>query len=473
MIEPMTEPQTEPQAEPAPDVPRPSRLARFRQLRDRIDPIIDPDRDQYTQAALARHKREGLNMAVRARWIALAIIACLLPVLNFSWEILWYEVLLLAMAGVGWLQKRVGRVGRSMAEFAVMVLDLALMTFILVFPNPFETSNWPAPLFYHFGNFLYLFVILAAGTLAYSWRTILAIGNWTAWFWAIGAIGIHLFGARVPELTEAIAAAVGTETDILDVLDPNRVKWDMRLQEIVVFLIVAAILAFSIRRLERLVLGNAALERERTNLSRYFSPRMVEELSRNDEPLKETREHEVAVLFVDIEGFTGFASARSPQEVIAVLRRFHAMMEAQVFGHEGTLDKFLGDGLMATFGTPLPGERDAENALAAMRAMIADMERWNAERAAAREAPIRARFGLHYGPVVLGDIGATQLEFAVIGHTVNVASRLEALTRDLGAVAVISDEMRAALGRVPEGFARREAQAIRGIDGAVTVWTLE
>lgn len=461
---------SDPTSDPARDGRRPRRVTRFRWLTDRLEPEVEPDR--YAQAALARHKREGLNMAVRARWIALAIVAALLPVLNFSWEILWYEALLLAMAGVGWLQKRVGRVGRSRREFAVMVLDLALMTFILTYPNPFESSDWPAPVYYMFGNFLYLFIILAAGTLAYSWRTIMAIGSWTAGFWAIGATGIHFFGARVPELTERIGAALGADSDLMELLDPNRVKWDLRLQEIVLFLIVAAILSFSIRRLERLVLGNASLERERTNLSRYFSPRMVEELSRNDEPLKATREHEVAVLFVDIEGFTNFAAARPPQEVIAVLRRFHGLMEAQVFAHEGTLDKFLGDGLMATFGTPFPGERDAENALAALRAMIADMDEWNADRATAGQAPIRARFGLHYGPVVLGDIGATQLEFAVIGNTVNVASRLEALTRDLGAVAVISDEMRETLGRVPEGFERREGQVIRGIDGAVTVWAL-
>ena len=449
----------------------PRRPSRIRWLSDRLEP--DPvDANRYTAAALERHKREGLRMAIRARWIALSIIALLLPVLNFSWEMLWYEFLLLAMAGVGWLQWRVGTVGRSLPEFAAMVLDLALMTFIVVFPNPFESNVWPAALYYHFGNFQYLFVILAAGTLAYSWRTILAIGSWTAGLWALGALWVYLYGAQVPELTAAIAGAVGDDTDILELLDPNRVKWDLRLQEIVLFMIVAAILAFSIRRLERLVLGNALLERERTNLSRYFSPRVVEDLSRNDEPLKEIREHDVAVLFVDIEGFTSFAAGRPPQEVIAVLRRFHGLMEAQVFGHEGTLDKFLGDGLMATFGTPFPGERDAENALAAMRAMIADMEGWNAERAAAGEVPIRARFGLHYGPVVLGDIGATQLEFAVIGNTVNVASRLEALTRSLGAVAVISDEMREALGRVPDGFTRRDGQVIRGIEGAVTVWAL-
>ena len=87
---------------------------------------------------------------------------------------------------------------------------------------------------------------------------------------------------------------------------------------------------------------------------------------------------------------------------------------------------------MATFGTPAAGEADATRALRCARAMIAAMSVWNREREAAGEPAIRAGFDLHYGPAVLGDIGANRLEFAVIGDTVNVASRVEALTRELG-----------------------------------------
>ncbi|MEM8732243.1 MAG: adenylate/guanylate cyclase domain-containing protein [Pseudomonadota bacterium] len=458
------------------DVSRPPRLP-IRWLSDRW--VSDPpsESNRYTIAAMERHKREGLELAVRSRWIALLVIAVLLPILNFNWNVLWYEFLLLLMAGVGWVQRRVGRVGRSRPEFAMMVLDVALMTFILTFPNPFSDNTWPDATYYSFGNFLYIFVILASGTLAYSWRTLLAIGAWTALLWMLAALGVHWFGQTSPALSEALQGALGDDPGLLGLLDPNLVKWDIRLQEVVVFMIVAAVLAVSIRRLERLVLSNAVLERERTNLSRYFSPRVVEDLSRNDEPLKEIREHDVAVLFVDIAGFTAFAATRPPQEVIDTLRRFHAMMEAQVFAHEGTLDKFLGDGLMATFGTPLPTPGDPLNAIAALKAMQTDVETWNATRAASDLSPISVRFGLHYGPAVLGDIGATQLEFAVIGNTVNVASRMEALTRDLSASAVISADMHAAVtaaggAALLEGFVQRPGQEIRGLEGQVTVWTL-
>lgn len=457
------------------DVPSP-RLTLLNRIWPRTSPAAPP-RDRYAEAALERHKREGLEMAVRARWIALAVVALMLPVLNFAWEMLWYEALLAALAAMGWLQRRVGRVGLSYLELGVLFADLALLTVALVLPNPFQNDPWPAALAYHFGNFNYFFIILAAGTLAYSWRTITAIGTWTAVLWALGAVWVHVRGLHIPALSAATEAAFGADPRMVDLLDPNRVQADIRLQEIVVFVIVANVLAFSIRRLQRLVLSNAALERERSNLSRYFSPRVVEELSHKDEPLKETREHEVAVLFVDIEGFTAFAAGRPPSEVIGVLRRFHEIVEGRIFAHGGTLDKFLGDGAMATFGTPEPGDRDVVNALEALRAMIGAMAGWNAERAKAGEAPVRARFGLHFGPVVLGDIGATQLEFAVIGHTVNVASRLEALTRDLGVTAILSEDMRRAavsadVDGLLDGFEPRGAQRIRGIDGEVSVWAL-
>ena len=176
-------------------------------------------------------------------------------------------------------------------------------------------------------------------------------------------------------------------------------------------------------------LAQAAAERERANLARYFSPNVVEQLSHNDEPLKKISTQEIAVMFVDIVGFTSYAAARDPEEVIGTLREFHGLMEAEIFRHSGTLDKYLGDGLMATFGTPVVGARDASDALACARAMCVVLDQWNAERRQAGEPEIHAGIGIHFGEAVQGDIGANRLEYAVIGTAVNIASRLEAMTR--------------------------------------------
>lgn len=436
--------------------------------------------NKYTEAALRRHKVEGLELAVRARWIAMGLIALFMVVLIPHWSVIYYHAILALIAANGWLMRRIGRVGQSRPELALIFVDLVLMTVGMVVPNPLADLQAPLAMQYRFDNFLYFFVILAAGTLAYSWRTVLAIGTWTAVMWAAGLALAWWFAKPMPELSEVARQGYADFPQLARYLDPNSFNIKLRIQEIVVFVIVAATLALSVRRFNALLISNAGLERERANLSRYFSPNVVEELSQNDEPLKQIRTHDVAVLFIDIVDFTKFAATREPREVIEVLRGFHARMEAQVFRFDGTLDKYLGDGLMATFGTPFAGQHDATHAMECGAAMVAEIDRWNAERQRAGAPEICAGIGLHYGSVVLGDIGANRLEFAVIGNTVNVSSRLETLTRQLKVRVVMSDDLRNQVRResgddtpILEGFRRLAGQDIRGVERKMTLWTMK
>lgn len=426
---------------------------------------------RHAQEALARNKQQGMDLAFRARAIALSLTAVLLVFLNPNWDVLWYQGLLFLLVLVGYFQRRVGRVGQSRAELLLLFFDLLLMTLALLIPNPLSTADVPTALIYQFDVFQYFYIILATGVLSYSWRTILAIGNWTLGLWLIGALCIWFFGYKVPGLSEAALGLFPSNQDLSRQLDPNFVHWDLRIQEVVVFIIVAGILAVTVRRYQNLVLDSAEMSRERTNLARYFSPTMVEELSQKDEPLGQIRSHDAAVLFVDIVGFTAFSDGRPPQEVIETLRAFHARMESEVFAHGGTLDKYLGDGLMATFGTPLPLQDDAARAVACVRAMVDRMAALNALREVDGLPRIEARFGLHYGPVVLGDIGANRLEFAVLGDTVNVASRLEAMTRTLRVQAIVSDAVIQAAG-THEGFTSAPDQQVRGVAEPLAVWVL-
>lgn len=439
---------------------------------------MPPHSNALAEQSIAAAKREGLELAVRARWVALAVIAVLVPFLNPNWEVIYYLVLIGLFALIGWAHLRVGKVGQSRAELLLLFCDLALLTIITVLPNPWRSVDWPTPMQYRFDNFIYFFVFLAAGTLAYSWRTIVAIGTWTAGLWTAGMLWIIAFPNANPGMAAAIAVALGPQERLLSIFDPNSIELGLRVQEIVVFLIVAFTLAMTVRRSSQLVVDHAGVVRERANLARYFSPNVVEELSHNDEPLKQVRDQNVAVLFVDIVGFTTFAEGRTPTDVITTLRQFHAAMEGQVFRYGGTLDKFLGDGLMATFGTPLAGERDATQALLCCAAMVEAVEVLNAERVAAGQPALLASFGVHYGPVVLGDIGANRLEFAVIGNTVNVASRLEGLSRPLECVLVASDDIvrqarqevdfdERCLAHLVEGI----PQSIRGLEHPIVVWT--
>ena len=396
---------------------------------------------KFAEAALTDSKREGLLLAVRARWVALAVTAATLPIINPEWEVLYYVVMLGLFALIGWAQLKVGKAERSVPELVLIFCDLLLMTFLTVVPNPWSTVDWPVAMQYRFDSFIYFFVFLATATLAYSWRTVVAMGFWTSALWAIGVGWVYLQPQTHAALSERVRAAVGSDVRLFDIIDPSSIGFGARFQQITVFLIVAMTLALAARRSNALLISHAGIERERTNLARYFSPNVVEQLSKNDDPLKQVRTQNVAVLFADIVDFTAYADGRSPMEVIGTLRQFHERMEREVFRHAGTLDKYLGDGLMATFGTPFTSDSDAGNALRCAQAMIGSIAELNRERKTRNEPPIQLSVGLHFGQVVLGDIGLNRLEFAVIGTAVNAASRLEALTREYGCALVASDEL--------------------------------
>ena len=429
----------------------------------------------YLREALSADKREGLRLAIRARWVALAVIGLFLPYLNPNWDVLYYEALLVAFALIGWAQLRAGQVTQSRRELLLIFCDLALMTVTLMVPNPFLSEDWPTAFQYKFEGFSYFYILLAPATMAYSWRTIFAYGGWTTGLWLGALILVALFGVEIPELSERAAAAFAGYERILPYLDPNELLVNLRIQELLIFLIVVATLALNGRRTNQLLVRQAEAARERANLARHFPPNIVDEMAERDQPLGAVRSQQVAVMFADIVGFTRMAERQTPDDVVALLRQFHGRMEAAVFDHHGTLDKFLGDGLMATFGTPDPGPGDAANALRCGRAMLAEIAQWNKEREAQGAEPIRVSIGLHYGTVVLGDIGSERrLEFAVLGDTVNVASRLEALTRTLGVAMVSSGDLVHAVAGDDDllsDMAAGGAQMLRGRDEPIDVWT--
>lgn len=463
----------------APTDKRAQELARERERAKQRDLGLDGTllENRFAEAALDAHKRRGLQLAVQARWIMLPLIGLFITFIIPGPEVLYYHGFLLLLCLNGWFISRAGKVGRSKLELFLMFLDLLILTLGMVTPNPLSQHDIPLAMHYRFDNFQYFFVILAAGTMAYSWRTVIAIGTWTVAMW-LSALGLAMWLAEpVPELSEAVQAALAAQPELAEFFDPNSFVPKLRVQEALVFLLVAVTLGFSVRRFNGLLRSNASLERERANLSRYFSPNVVDQLSQNDEPLKQVRSENVAVLFIDIVGFTRLTADLDPRAVIDLLREFHGRMEREVFRHHGTLDKYLGDGLMATFGTPVAGQQDATNALSCAHAMRDTLAKWNIERRLAGEPEIKAGIGIHYGEAVLGDIGANRLEFAVLGTTVNVAARLEQLTRTLQADIVVS----AGLARqveaekislhLLEGSRTLPDQPVRGLEQPMTVLT--
>src|SRR5207247_2875478 len=132
---------------------------------------------------------------------------------------------------------------------------------------------------------------------------------------------------------------------------------------------------------------------------------IVEMLAAQDEPLGAVRRQTVAVLFVDIVGFTRMAEAMAPEAVVTLLRDFHERMTAQIFACGGTVEKYIGDAIFAVFGIPTASDEDAANALRCADMMLSALDCWNEEREGRGEPPLAMGIGLTYGLAVLGDVG--------------------------------------------------------------------
>ena len=176
----------------------------------------------------------------------------------------------------------------------------------------------------------------------------------------------------------------------------------------------------------------------RDRLQRYHSPAVIEAVlgdpERRDPPvaLRET-----TILFADIVGFTPRCESLPPDEVAAFLNQFFSLAADAIFEHGGTLDKFIGDAVMAFFGAPLPQDDHAERAVRSARALFAALDSWNDERQADGLDPVRVRVALNSGPVVVGDIGSEKrVDYTVLGNTVNVAARIEEYASEPGQIVI-------------------------------------
>ena len=426
---------------------------------------------------------EGLDRRVADRFEQLALVSaryaawcrCAAVVILGLWlawvipapRVYYYELLLAVFTVLGWINFHVSR--RKSTEhwliFVFAFIDMGLVTFAILSENPFARDPLPVALHYRLDAFVFFFLMFSGVLHSYSPRLVLWSGISIALCWA-GALALAV---NAPDVVTQFDLPGFREMPQLRSLEraqaPDFIDVIRRVQEALVALIIAVVASFAVARSRQLVLESVRAERARDNLARYFSPDVAAELASKDHDLGAARRQHAAVLFADIVGFTRLSEALGPEGTIALLREWHGRLGDIVFRNGGTLDKYIGDGLMATFGTPHPRPGDATRALEAALEMAAAARSpgAGAERDASRRAqtvpsaaagpppgapdaplppPVRIVVGLHYGPVVLGDIGnERRLEFAVLGDTVNVASRLEGLTRELGVDLLASREL--------------------------------
>jgi adenylate cyclase len=185
--------------------------------------------------------------------------------------------------------------------------------------------------------------------------------------------------------------------------------------------------------------------RERENLKgtlvRYVSSDMAEKILKSGQmPELKGDRRKITLLFADVRGFSTIAESLKPEEVVALLNEFFEKMIEAIFKHGGAINKFLGDGFMAVFGAPMDDEFQEEHAVRAtldMRAALGALrERWKLSHA----VELRAGIGINTGTAIVGNIGSHQrMEYTAIGDAVNIASRLETASKELGTDIVVSE----------------------------------
>jgi adenylate cyclase len=178
------------------------------------------------------------------------------------------------------------------------------------------------------------------------------------------------------------------------------------------------------------------------------------------------QEREVTVVILDVCDFTEFAERSSPRETVAFLNEMFGIAVPCVTEHGGHANKFLGDGLLAVFGAPERREDHADRAVAAARGIAEKLAEHFGDE-------VRVGIGVNSGPVVIGSVGGGgRLEFAVIGDPVNVAARVEHLTREIGGTILLTEATRCLLSDIDADIQSRGEFALKGVSEPVPIYTI-
>jgi adenylate cyclase len=296
-----------------------------------------------------------------------------------------------------------------------VVIDLALLMALIW---GFHIQYGQPPAFYlKVPTLLTAFIFIALRTLRFEVRYVVLAGVSAAIGWA--ALVTYAVIATPEDVVRR---------DFVGYLTGNRILIGAEVEKILAILAVTGVLALALVRARRLLVRAAVDGAAARDLSRFFDPEIADRIRGAEAPLKagEGEAREAAILFLDIRGFTRLGTALPPAALMAVLTEYHARLVPLIQRHGGTIDKFLGDGILATFGAAQRSERYAADALEAVDAAMAEAARWRAERASRHELPLAINAGVVAGRIVFGAVGdERRLEYTVIGDVVNLAAKLE------------------------------------------------
>lgn len=286
----------------------------------------------------------------------------------------------------------------------------------------------PASFYLKAPTLLYVFIFVSLRALRFEARFVVLAGLVAALGWAM-LIGYVLFGDANPMITR----------DYVAYLTSNSILIGGEIDKLLSILTVTVVMAVSLSRAKGLLVQSVVEETASRELSRFFSPEVARRIKATDSEILpgHGEMRDAAILNIDMRGFTRFAADAEPDAVIRILSDYQARLVPIIRAHGGAVDKFLGDGILATFGAVTPSPSFAADALAALDAIISEARQW------AREFPEGSAFrpivngAVASGNILFGAVGSVvRLEYTVIGNAVNLSAKLEKANKALDAAAL-------------------------------------
>lgn len=405
--------------------------------------------------------RQQENSEILIGWIQLGVVVTFavlytLAPKTFHPDVMFEPVpLVLAVYAVFTLLRLVLAHRRALPEWLLYVSIVADMALLMVAIWSFHLQYQQPPSFYlKAPTLLYVFIFIALRALRFEARFVLLAGAAAALGW-LGLVGYATLSR--PDDTMITR-------NYVEYLTSNSVLLGAEFDKIISIIMVTVILGLALLRARGLLVQAVVEGQAARDLSRFFAPEVAAKITRTDRHIRagEGEVREAAILTLDLRGFTALSMALPAPQVLALLAEYQARVVPVIQAHGGSIDKFLGDGIMATFGAALPTGRHAADALRAVAAITEAIDAWNAERAVAGQPPVRVGAAVSAGPVLFGAVGdETRLEYTVIGEAVNLAAKLEKHTKAEGVRALCT---RTAL-ELAEQQGHRLAQPYRQLTG--------
>lgn len=310
---------------------------------------------------------------------------------------------------------------------ASVVFDVVLL---MVLIWSFHIQYMQPPSFYlKAPTLLYVFIFIALRALRFDARFIILTGLLSALGWGVLILYVVYVDPTDTMITRNYVAY----------LTSNSVLLGAEFDKIISILVVTALIAAALYRAKGLLVRAVSEQAAARELSRFFAPEIAERIKGSEHQIRagSGEMRDAAILNLDMRGFTRMAGAAPPEEVMHLLAEYQRQMVPIIQRHGGSIDKFLGDGIMATFGVAQPSQSYAADALRALEEAMAVAETWRENCAAEGRSCPRVNGAVATGPILFGAVGdETRLEYTVIGDAVNLSAKLEKHNKELGSRAL-------------------------------------